>query len=152
MLCLWVLAPLHGPCCLPVGLMKASSSVTDQCCHPLSSHSVICLAPSPLQEHFPSACKMITGWLLDFPLLFSVSSLFLPSSHLLSFSLSRPLLPGSPTTTYNLNSPGPPPSSCFSSVAPFLLKMDAAPLGVVSREERKEEALTVKSSSVFTLM
>lgn len=76
--------------CLPVGLMKASSSVMGQCCHPLSSHSVICLAPSPLQEHFPSACKMITGWLLDFPLFFSVYSPFLPSSHLL-FSLSQPL-------------------------------------------------------------
>lgn len=78
-------------CCLPAGLMKASSSVMGQCYHPLSSHSVICLAPSPLQEHFPSACKMITGWLLDFPLFFSVYSPFLPSSHLLLFSLSPPL-------------------------------------------------------------
>lgn len=73
-----------------IGLMKASSSVIVQCCHPLSSYSVICLAPSPLQEHFPSACKMITGWLLDFsfppflmscPLYFSVSTLCSPPSH-----------------------------------------------------------------------
>lgn len=90
--------------------MKASRSVMGQCCHPLSSHSVICLAPSPLQEHFPSACKMITGWLLDFPLLFSVYSPFLPSSHLLIFSLSPTPLPlsSSPALTYNLNSLRPP--------------------------------------------
>ena len=86
----WCLC-LCGSCCLPAGAMKAGRSVMAQCCHPLSSHSVICLAPSPLQEHFPSACKMITGWLLDFPLFFSVYSPFLPSSHLLLFSLSRPL-------------------------------------------------------------
>lgn len=89
-----------------------------QCYHPLSSHSVICLAPSPLQEHFPSACKMITGWLLDFPLFFPVYSPFLPSSHLLLFSLSRPLRsspahPPLPTPTHNLNSLSPP--------SPFLL-------------------------------
>lgn len=95
--------------CLPV-LMKASGSEMGQCCHPLSSHSVICLAPSPLQEHFPSACKMITGWLLDFPFFFSVYSPFLPSSHLNLFSLSQPLLlalSGSPGLTYNLNSLSP---------------------------------------------
>lgn len=104
-------------CCLPVGLMKASSSVMGQCCHPLSSHSVICLAPSPLQEHFLSACKMITGWLLDFSLFFSVYSPFLPSSHLLFFSLSPPLS-SSPALTYNLNSLSPP--------SPFLLLHHAA--------------------------
>lgn len=97
--------------------MKASSSVIGQHCHPVSFHSVICLAPSPLQEHFPSACKMITGWLLDFPLFFSVYSPFLPSSHLLLFLLSPPLC-CSPahkplsTATYNLNS--------LSSPSPFL--------------------------------
>lgn len=133
---------------LPAGLMKASSSLIGQRCHPLSSHSVIRLAPSPLQEHFPSACKMITGWLLDFPLFFSVCSPFLPSSHLLLFSLFLTPLPlsGSPTPTYNLNSlcppplslsPPPPPSFLLSSVALFLPKMDAVPLGVVSREQGK---------------
>lgn len=89
-LCLKVTVGLCDSCCLPVGLMRASSSAIGQCCHPLRSHSVICLAPSPLQEHFPSACKMITGWLLDFPFFFSVYSPFPPSSHLLLFSLSLP--------------------------------------------------------------
>lgn len=62
-------------------------SVRGWCCHPLSSNSVICLAPFPPQEHFPSACKMITGWRLDFLLFFSVDppppfllATFFPSS------------------------------------------------------------------------
>lgn len=89
--------------CLPA-LMKASSSEMGQRCHPLGSHSVICLAPSPLQEHFPSACKMITGWLPDFLLCFSICAPLLSSSHLLSFSLSHP---PSLWLTHNLNSLSP---------------------------------------------
>lgn len=92
--------------CLPA-LMKASSSEPGQRCHPLGSHSVICLAASPLQERFPSACKMITGWLPDFLLCFSVCPPLLSSSCLLSFSLSHPPLRCSLRLTHNLNSLSP---------------------------------------------
>lgn len=158
-ICLLVTISLCDSCCLPVGLMKASGSVIDQRCHPVSFHSVICLAPSPLQEHFLSACKMITGWLLDFPLFFSVYSPFLPSSHLPLFLLSLPLCcspahPTLPTATYNLNSLTSPSLFFLLHHFAFLvllfssLKMDAVPQGVVSREQRKEEALSVESAPV----
>lgn len=84
-----------------------------------------------------------------------ISLSFSPSTLLsspLMFPLSAlPPLAASPALTHNLNSLrplSPPPSRCLSSVALFLPKMDAVPLGVVSGEQGKEEALTVEPALV----
>lgn len=128
--------------CLPA-LMKASSSEMGQRCHPLGSHSVICLAPSPLQEHFPSACKMITGWLLDFLLCFSVCSPLLSSSHLLSFSPP----PRSLRLTDNLNSLGPPSPVLLLHHVAFLPWLFSSLKWMLFPRDwsAEEEALTVET-------
>ncbi|CAB1453605.1 unnamed protein product [Pleuronectes platessa] len=104
-------------------LVEARSFVIGLSCHPLRSHSVICLAPSPLQEHFPSASPSAAVQLTH------------PFPHTPTHSLN-PLSPPSPVLPLH--------HFAFLPLLFFLPKMDAVPPGVVSGEPRKEEALTVE--------
>lgn len=124
-------------CCLPVQLMRTSSFAICQCCHPLSA---ICLAPSPLQEHFPSVCKMITGWLLDFLPFFTVYSPLPPSSHPVSSCFHFFSFNCSPAYPLNSSSPSPPQSFSFLSLLFWILFH-------ASGQTRTEEGETYRRTS-----